>query len=196
MIYCSSCGKRALLDMKFCPGCGQKLESNTFALDDMSEPSEEAGLRAGVVAVHKDLRANPGDDVDPVFYSGESGLCVTSSLLVIPGKNEGDNPTAYPIKDIISFKYEKDVTARIIGGIGIIFGAILIIAQNIINLSAAVGIGMVIIVFGALVVIFMRPAYHFIITTPAGEIDVLKTARKQDLDNIMSAIALAMQKKG
>ena len=192
MNYCSSCGKRADAVMKFCPGCGQKLESNVFCLDDLSIPPDEKGLRAGIIAVQKQAGGPDMETPDAVYYSDENGLCVTPALLVIPGKNGEESPSTYTLADITSVKSEKDITARIIGAVGVVFGVVMILARNVTNLSAAVSIGIVLIVLGALIILLIRPTYHLKISGSHGEIDALRTSRKQEFDRIMVAINRAI----
>jgi hypothetical protein len=196
VIYCSSCGKRADPDMKFCLSCGQKLESNVFRLDDLSEPLDDKGPRAGVIAVQKHDGAAGIEMGEPVYYSGENGLCVTPALLVIPGKNGDESPATYALAEITSVKSEKDITARIIGIVGVVFGVVLILARNYTNLSTAVGVGTVLIILGTLIAIFIRPVYHLKISGPGSEIDALKTSRKKEFDLVMRAINQALVKRG
>jgi hypothetical protein len=192
VIYCSSCGKRADPVMKFCPSCGQKLESNVFRLDELSEPPDEKGPRAGIIAVQKHAGGAEVEKAAPVYYSDENGVCVTPSLLVIPGKKGDESPSTYALADITSVKSEKDITARIIGCVGVVFGVVLILARNYTNLSTAVGVGTALIILGALIAIFIRPVYHLKIIGPHGEIDALKTSRKKEFDCVMLAVNQAI----
>ncbi len=181
--------------MKFCPSCGQKLEENVFCLDDLSTPPDEKGPRAGIIAVQK-----PGSDIDtetiePVYYSDEKGVCITPSMLVIPGKTDNEGPATYAIANITSVKSEKDISARIIGIIGALFGIGLVAADKYINIPAAMSIGIVLIVFGVLMVIFIRPTYHLKIAGSSGEVDALKLSHKHELDRIMTAMNQAVGKR-
>jgi hypothetical protein len=196
VIYCSSCGKRADPVMQFCPFCGQKLENNVFTLDDLSEPEDDKGPRAGIIAVQKHAGGAELETAAPVYYSDENGVCVTPSLLVIPGKKRDESPSTYALADIASVKSEKDITARIIGCVGVVFGVVLILARNYTNLSTAVGVGTALIVLGAHIAIFIRPVYHLKISSPQGEIDALKTSRKKEFDRVMQAINQAIGKRG
>jgi hypothetical protein len=182
--------------MKFCPSCGQKLESNIFKLDDLSEPADAKGPRAGIVAVQNNDNLSGVTANEPVYYSDEHGLYITSSLVVIPGKTGEENSSAYSLADITAVKSEKDISARIIGAVGVAFGVVMIIARNFANFSAAVSFGIVLIVFGVLLMIFMRPSYHLKLAGANGEIQALKTSRKQELDSIIAAINQAIGKRG
>jgi hypothetical protein len=196
LIYCSSCGKRTEADMKFCPGCGQKLESNLFRLDDLSNPADDKGPRAGIIAVQK---RSGGADIpadEPVLYSDESGLCVTRSLLIVPGKSANDNPTTYVLSDFHGVKTETDITGRIIGAVGVVIGIAVILARNQIRIAAAAAIGTVLIVLGTLMVIFIHPTHHLMIVGTSGELDVLQMSRKPDFDKVVTALGRVVGKIG
>jgi hypothetical protein len=209
LIYCSSCGKRAEPNMSFCPSCGQKLESNVFCLDDLSTTPDDAGPRAGIIAVLRDSAVpvreaaaqNPEKDIPPentdtVYYSDEEGVCLTPTMLMVPGKNHGESPSTYSLANITSVKSEKDISARIIGVVGVVFGLVIILARDYINIAAAMAVGIVLMVLGVLITVFIRPTYHLKISGSHGEADVLKMSRKPEFDRIMAAINEALVKRG
>jgi hypothetical protein len=208
LIYCSSCGKRAEMKMAFCPSCGQKLESNVFCLDDLSTAPDDTGPRAGIIAVLRDSAAQlpespaqkPENDTPPenpetVYYSDEEGVCLTPTMLVVPGKNHDESPSTYALSNITSVKSEKDISARIIGGVGAVFGVVIIFARDYISMAAALHVGIFLILLGLLIAIFIRPTYHLKISGAHGEADVLKMSRKPEFDRIMAAINEALAKK-
>jgi len=180
--------------MKFCPSCGQKLESNAFSLDDLSQPEDDKGPRAGIIAVQQ----RPGADIradEPVLYSDESGLCVTRSILIVPARSPQETPATYVLSDFTGVKTETDITARIIGAVGVVIGIAVIFARNQISIGAATSIGTVLIVLGTLMVIFIRPTCHLKLTGKNGELDVLQMTRKPDFDKVVAALERVVGKR-
>lgn len=181
--------------MKFCPSCGAKLEDNAFCLDDLSTPSDDTGPRAGIIAVQKPGGGIDKDIFEPVYYSDEHGVCITPTMLVVPGKNSHDGPSTYTMANITSIKSEKDISARIIGVIGVLFGIGLVATHNLTNMPAAVSIGIILIVFSVMMVIFVRPTYHLKIAGTSGEVDALKLSHKHEFDLIMAAMNQALGRR-
>lgn len=209
MIYCSSCGQRPEPNMKFCPSCGQKLKNNVFCLDDLSNPPGDKGPRAGIIAVLIPDGAvqipdgavpKPGDMAvekpELVYYADEKGLCITPSMLVVPGKTDHESPSTYSLHNITAVKSEKDISARIIGIVGAVFGIAVLAAQDFIPLAAAMAIGIILVVFGVMIAIFIRPTYHLKIAGEHGEVEALKMSRKQEFDSVMTAMNKALVNRG
>jgi hypothetical protein len=195
--------------MAFCPSCGQKLESNVFCLDDLSTPHDDTGPRAGIIAVLKDSAAQIGEsavtlpesnllgeDSEAVYYSDEEGVCLTPTMLVVPGKNHTESPSTYALENITAVRSEKDISARIIGAVGVALGVAIILARDFINIAAAPAVGIVIIVLGFSIAVFIRPTYHLKISGSHGEADVLKMSRKPEFDRIFAAINETLVKRG
>jgi hypothetical protein len=196
VVNCSSCRKRADSDLDSCPGCGQKLESNSFSLDELGLSPDNRGLRDNVMAVLKHEGAIASKSAEPIYYSDEKGVFLTPTILVVPGKKQDESPSTYTLANITSVKSEKDISARIIGIVGAVFGMGLVAANKYIEIPSAVSLGTLLIVFGGLVAIFMRPTYHLKIAGSHGEADVLKMNQKQDFERVMAAINKALVKKG
>jgi hypothetical protein len=175
------------MKMAFCPSCGQKLESNVFCLDDLSTTPDDSGPRAGIIAVQKTGNDITVEKTEPAYYSDEEGVCLTPTMLVVPGKSNAESPSTYALSNITSVKSEKDISARIIGMVGVVFGVVIIMARDYINVAAALYIGIVLVFLGILIAIFIRPTYHLKIFGSHGEADVLKMSRKPEFDRIMAA---------
>ena len=195
--------------MAFCPSCGQKLESNVFCLDDLSTPPDDTGPRAGIIAVLRDSAVQigesavtkpelnfPEENPEPVFYSDEEGICLTPTMLVVPGKNGTESSSTYALENITAVKSEKDISARIIGAVGVVFGVVIILARGYISIAGAALVGIVLIVLGVSLAVFIRPTYHLMISGSHGEADVLKMSRKPEFDRIFAAINEALVKRG
>lgn len=195
MIYCSSCGQKAEYSMKYCPSCGARLENNVFCLDDLSTPPDDTGPRAGIIAVQIHDGKETVEKTEPVYYSDERGICLTPSVLVVPGKNQ-ESPSTYSLDNITSVKSETDISARIIGIVGMVFGLVILLAKDYISLGAGMVIGIVLIVLGVLIAVFVRPTYHLKIAGSHGEADVLKMSRKQEFDRILAALQQALAQRG
>ena len=117
-------------------------------------------------------------------------------MLVVPGKNGTESSSTYALENITAVKSEKDISARIIGAVGVVFGVVIILARGYISIAGAALVGIVLIVLGVSLAVFIRPTYHLMISGSHGEADVLKMSRKPEFDRIFAAINEALVKRG
>jgi hypothetical protein len=189
MSYCSHCGQILESDANYCSGCGNNYKNSTFNPESAGDPKAGDKERVKKLVVEYS---------ETTFYSDETGVRITPTRLIVPGKTSKDGQSIYSMANITSFKSEKDESSRIIGVIVALVGLGLIGARynGYLSTDSWNYIGFITLIVGILLAVFSKPVYHLKIACSSGEVDALQLNKKTQFDRILAAINEALVKRG
>jgi hypothetical protein len=189
MSYCSHCGRIMESGANYCSGCGKNQVGSAAFSESSGEPKGGEKERVKKLVVEYS---------ETTFYSDESGVRITPTRLIVPGKTNKDGQSIYSMANITSFKSHKDESSRIFGVVVTLVGLGLCGAQynGYLSNDSWIYVGIVTLLAGILIAVFSRPIYHLIIACSSGEVDALHMGKKTQFDRILAAINEALVKRG
>ncbi len=189
MSFCPACGQKNEETMKFCFKCGQKLVDVGGEPGEKEKQPDSRDTRSSTLVIER---------AEPTYYSDKTGVRITPTRFVAPGKTRNEGPSTYAMANITSIKTEKRDPNRLGGIIIALFGLVLIfVGSNSQDSGIVILLGVATILTGVAWAVLLKPTYFLKVSSASGETEPLApTKDRQYIESVASALNEALIKRG